>query len=61
MYNYAAFVCLACEHEFADRLPPLCEKTPLCPLCESASKLHRVLCDRVIAWAPAWGEWLYQW
>jgi hypothetical protein len=31
--RFGLFRCLTCEYEFADRVPPLYEERPLCPVC----------------------------
>lgn len=37
--KYGTIVCLNCKHEFADRLPPLYEPLPCCPLCGAYTKM----------------------
>jgi hypothetical protein len=31
--HFGLFRCLTCEYEFADRVPPLHEDRPFCPVC----------------------------
>lgn len=37
--KYGVLECKSCEHEFADRLPPLYEELPACPACGGETKM----------------------
>ena len=49
MHDYALLRCLDCEHEFADRLPDLCNELPPCPLCRGMTHIWRILRDHILS------------
>lgn len=41
--QYAEFVCGTCSHEFSDKVPPLEEKLPKCPMCNGLVRIFAML------------------